>query len=181
MCRGGLSLNWLSAHVYGYFTGLSVYFSNGRSDTHGQTDCPDVHEFHLEPDERINEINVNFGFLIDKLTFHTTKNRRFGPYGGPGGGQGSTHPPPGGKFGHLVGLAGSLVYDQGAYAITRLTFLWMSYMTPSVLKGTKDKDGRLHEVLDSEDSADSCDYYNSSDEDIHVGEDQVMEYYSDSD
>lgn len=39
----------------------------------------------LEAGERINRIVVRHGQYVDQLTFHTSNNRVFGPYGGSGG------------------------------------------------------------------------------------------------
>lgn len=150
--------------------GLSVHFSNGTECIHGQTDCPDVHEFHLDPDERINQISVNCGYLIDKLTFHTTKNRQFGPYGGPGGGEGSTCPPPGGKCGHLVGVSGSVVNSQDSLALTRLKFIWMSYIQ-DVNEVPKQKPKGRKYFYDSDTSEEYTPYY---------GNDIDSEYETDS-
>ncbi len=57
-------------------------YSDGSVNQHGQTDFDEVNEFHLEDDERIIRVDINSGWMIDKLTFYTNKGRVYGPYGG---------------------------------------------------------------------------------------------------
>ncbi len=56
-----------------------------RGEKHGGGGGPNVGRVELEDGERINRIIVHSGTMIDQLTFHTSKNRVFGPYGGSGG------------------------------------------------------------------------------------------------
>ena len=43
--------------------------------------------FYLRNGEKITRIYGRTGLLVDQLTFYTNHGRRFGPYGGHGGGQ----------------------------------------------------------------------------------------------
>ncbi len=93
---------------------------------HGQP-TDQHHKFHLEVDERIIGITPQTGWMIDRLTFHTNKDRHFGPYGGDGGGLKDIDGPPEGCKGFLAAIRGSIVETQGSLGITSLAFKWAYY------------------------------------------------------
>ena len=193
-CVTGMELwirHWDGRPVLG---GLKVYYGTDKTAIFGDG-CGGIynstaqehhehHEFHLEENERIVKVDVNSGFMIDKLTFYTNKKdedgnpKSYGPYGGSGGGFHSETPP--GSYGYLAGVSGAVVMSQGEAGITRLQFVWRSYIFP----GDDRKPQRGFCVLDVEDEDydDYDDYYDSDDnDDFDEYDDYDDEYYDDYD
>ncbi|XP_067033855.1 kelch-like protein 17 [Acropora muricata] len=121
--------------------GLKVYYKGRKVMVFGQ-DCGGTyaetaqedhvhHEFHLKENERIVKAEIQPGRMIYRLTFYTNKKdkdgkpKRYGPYGGNGG---SFIESPPESFGYLCGVSGAVVQSQGEAGITRLGFVWGSYV-----------------------------------------------------
>jgi arsenate reductase-like glutaredoxin family protein len=102
--------------------GIKIYYSNGESCMHGGDTADTKEQFRLDPDERIIRIDSQSGWMVDRLTFNTSKERKFGPYGGNGGGYRQETPPS--CHGYLVSVNGAVVKTQGSLGITKLQFLW---------------------------------------------------------
>jgi len=71
-------------------SGIKVKYSTGDVVEHGTIpadtrDGTEIHDFSLEPGERIAALKARAGCLLDKLTFITNKHRVIGPFGGDGG------------------------------------------------------------------------------------------------
>ena len=98
------------------------------------SDQSEHHEFHLEKNERIVKVDVNSGWMIDRLSFYTNKKdengdpKCYGPYGGDGGGYYTETQP--GSYGFLAGIGAAVVDSQGEEGITRLLFAWRAYVLP---------------------------------------------------
>ena len=90
-------------------------------------------EFHLEENEKIVDVEVCYGKMINMLTFWTNKKddnseqRCYGPYGDDFGSRECHWEVPEGSCGFLAGVAGAVVNSQEATVITRLQFAWQSY------------------------------------------------------
>ena len=121
--------------------GVKVYFKDRNVMVFGQ-DCAGTyaetawdenvhHEFHLDENERIVKVEVQFRRIIDCLTFYTNKKDKdgkpkcYGPYGRNGGSISTESAPK--SFGYLCGMSGVVVQSQGEARITTLRFLWRSY------------------------------------------------------
>ena len=106
--------------------GLQTFYSNGESSLNGSQDAAsEIEEFQLEDGERIVKIQVNSGWMIDHLEFHTNKGRIIGPYGGPGGNSYTEEPK--GLFGFLAYIKGAVVFTQGKLGITSLRLVWRQF------------------------------------------------------
>ena len=106
--------------------GLQTFYSNGESSLNGGDDATsEVEEFQLEDSERIVKVQVNSGWLVDHLEFHTNKDRILGPYGGPGGNSYTEEPR--GLFGYLAYIKGAVVFTQGKLGITSLRLVWRQF------------------------------------------------------
>ena len=122
--------------------GLKVYYKGRKVMVFGQ-DCGGTyaetaqedhvhHEFHLKENERIVKAEIQLGRMVYRLTFYTNKKdkdgkpKRYGPYGGNGGPFGTESAPE--SFGYLCGVSGAVVQSQGEAGITRLQFVWGSYV-----------------------------------------------------
>ena len=124
--------------------GLKIYYKDNSAMTFGHDSegiCAENtredhehREFHLEKNEKIVKVDVQSGWMIDCLTFYTNKKdedgkqKCYGPYGGNGGSFSSELAP--GSYGYLGGVAGAVVKSQGDAGITRLQFVWRSYVLP---------------------------------------------------
>jgi len=143
--------------------GLKLSFSNGEKVSIGNNDGPDHYSVTLQEGERIIKAQVQSGWLIDALTFHTDKECVLGPYGGDGGAlrdmdgingvylQGK----PQVKYGFLAGVEGTIVDTQGSEAITNLSFVWVRYhhtTVQSVLQERRGYAGHVSSDFDSESS-----------------------------
>ena len=167
--------------------GLKVYYNNditmifgyGSGGTYTDTAHDQVHhEFHLEENERIVKVEVQSGWMIDKLTFYTNKKaedgnpRKYGPYGGNGGSFSAESP--GGSYGFLAGVAGAVVKSQGEAGITRLQFVWRTYVLPGdpvplksrcrVADDDDDEDDDEYDYYDDDDDYDDYDEYEDGDD-----------------
>ena len=106
--------------------GLQTFYSNGESSLNGSQDAAsEIEEFQLEDGERIVKIQVNSGWMVDHLEFHTNKGRILGPYGGPGGNSYTEEPK--GLFGFLAYIKGAVVFTQGKLGITSLRLVWRQF------------------------------------------------------
>ena len=102
-------------------------YNIGKCVLHGKVrNEMDVHEFKLEPDERIVNIKGQAGWLLDCLCFETNLGQKFGPYGGSSGGERSFKP----KYpkSYLVGLRGRVSRHHGYTYVRRLRFAWASVL-----------------------------------------------------
>ncbi|KAK2149179.1 hypothetical protein LSH36_463g02019 [Paralvinella palmiformis] len=112
---------WGGRQVWG---GFEVTHGNGYIVQHGGKDYGhEVYEFVLG--EVITSVDINAGFMIDRITFNTSKNRVLGPYGGSGGS--TYHNGHSGKdklSGYLVCSSGGVVDTQGSLGINSLKFIW---------------------------------------------------------
>ena len=124
--------------------GLKVYYKDRKPMVFGQ-DCGGTyaetawhdnvhHEFHLEENEKIVKVKIRCGWMIDRLTFYTNKKdkdgkpKSYGPYGGNGGSFSAQSAPE--SFGYLCGVSGAVVRSRREAGITRLQFVWRSYVLP---------------------------------------------------
>ena len=108
------------------FSGYEVTHSNGYTVQHGGKDFGhEVYEFSLDEGEVITSVIVNAGFMIDSITFNTSKNRVLGPYGGPGGSTyHNSHSGKDKQSGYLVCTSGAVVDTQGSLGVNCLKFIW---------------------------------------------------------
>lgn len=137
---------------------IKVYYSNNRKAKYGySTNGAEIHEFHLEENEKIVKIDVQAGWVVDQLTFYTNKQdahgnkRKFGPYGGNGGG--FYCETPAGSYGFLAGVAGAHINYQGQWSITQLQFAWRTFVfpeDPSPPKGRCRADDMLEDYYSDE-------------------------------
>lgn len=125
---------WIHHCDRGHVVGaLKVYYSNNSEAKYGNSsDGAQTYEFHLEENEKIVKIDVQAGWVVDQLTFYTNKqdadgnSRKYGPYGGSGGG--FYCETPAGSYGFLVGVAGAHINYQGQWSITELQFAWRTFV-----------------------------------------------------
>jgi hypothetical protein len=82
----------------------------------------DVHEFYLQPEERIIRVKVSCGWMLDRLMFLTNRDRWLGPYGGPGGGEVEFSPRQPGAF--LAGIKGRIDIDQSEPSLRHFAVVW---------------------------------------------------------
>ena len=149
---------WDGRQVIG---GLKVFYSNGESPMYGGNDG-EVHEFHLDDDERIVKAEVHSGWMVDNLTFFTNKGKELGPYGGYGGGE--YHEEPRGKYGFLSYLKGAVAVAQEKPGIIKLKLVWKGYLVD-------------HSDSEEDDSENLGYYFNGTD-DI-IDEDEYYSYLND--
>ena len=126
--------------------GLKIFYNhNGDQEIMmgSDSDQSEHHEFHLEKNERIVKVDVNSGWMIDRLSFYTNKKDEngypqcYGPYGGNGGAFYTETPP--GSYGFLAGIGAAVVDSQGEEGITRLQFAWRAYVLPGDLEPKKSR------------------------------------------
>ena len=117
--------------------GLKIFYNHDGDQEimmGSDSDQSEHHEFHLEKNERIVKVDVNSGWMIDRLSFYTNKKdengdpKCYGPYGGDGGGFYTETQP--GSYGFLAGIGAAVVDSQGEEGITRLQFAWRVYVLP---------------------------------------------------
>ncbi|KAK3754501.1 hypothetical protein QZH41_007025 [Actinostola sp. cb2023] len=108
--------------------GIKVHYSNGTSAMHGSDKGDEKEEFTLELDEKIVKVDSQSGWMIDNLTFYTNKDRKLGPYGGPGGS--FRHETPPGCYGYMTFVNGAVVTSQNDLGITKLQFVWRFFRLP---------------------------------------------------
>ena len=102
-------------------------YNTGKTVLHGRViNDMEIHEFKLQPEERIVNICGNTGWLIDSLQFETNFGRSFGPYGGTDGGERCFQPKSSKSY--LVGLKGCVSDNYGHLYVRRLRFAWASVM-----------------------------------------------------
>jgi len=85
-----------------------------------------IHEFSLEPTERIVSATVRAGWMVDQLTFTTSQQRVIGPFGGMGGSQHAVdvwNQP----MAYLAYLKGRVDQTQGETGVRHLEFVWAYY------------------------------------------------------
>lgn len=63
-----------------YLDAVNVTRQDGTVVKHGGNGGT-LHSFHLDNDEYICKIELGYSKFIDQLTFFTTKDRKYGPYG----------------------------------------------------------------------------------------------------
>ena len=85
------------------------YGAKGWADMQGNHDHGWRTEVTLPADEFITRVEYRSGNVIDAVTFISNKGRRYGPYGGGGGGAGTYQASPGQKLGCMAGRAGKLI------------------------------------------------------------------------
>ena len=157
-----------------FSSGYDVRYNNGYTVHHGGQDFGyETYQFELEEDEMVISLEINSGWLIDQVTFKTSKNRVLGPYGGPGGGHSlNAHSGRDVMGGYLVCMNGAVVQDQEAPAITCLKFQWAHgamRLPEPIVTGSDYSDIDSGECDNSIDNGDSDDSYSgrSVDEDAH--------------
>ena len=157
-----------------FWPGYDVRYNNGYTVHHGGQDFGyETYTFELEEDEMVISLEINSGWLIDQVTFKTSKNRTLGPYGGPGGGRmHNGHSGRGEMGGYLVCMNGAVVHDLGAPAISSLRFQWahsVMRLPEPIVTGSDNSDIDSGECDNSIDNGDSDDSYSgrSVDEDAH--------------
>ena len=109
------------------FTGLKVYFVDGREVEAGDFNGPDCHNIRLDEGEKIISVRVCSGKPIKQITFVTNK-RLFGPYGGDS--KGSWSEEEANKehvCRYLVGIKYALSNTQERCALSSLSFQWLEY------------------------------------------------------
>ena len=107
--------------------GIKVFYSNGQSPMYGGNDeDKEVHEFHLDDDERIIKAKICSGWMVDSLTFFTNKGRKLGRYGGDGGAKKTEKPR--GRYNFLSRLTGVVVKTQEKLAVINLRLVWRKFM-----------------------------------------------------
>lgn len=107
--------------------GLQTFYSNGETSLYGGQDTTsEVEEFHLKDGERIVKVDINSGWMIDHLKFHTNKSRVLGPYGGPGGSSYSEEPR--GAFGFLGYIKGAVALTQEKLGIIKFCLVWKEFL-----------------------------------------------------
>ena len=84
-------------------------------------------EFHLDDDEHIVAVTLQSGWLIDQMGFKSNKGKRYGPFGGDGGGIRDVATPNKDTSPVLACLKGTIGYSQGGKLISTLQFLWRYY------------------------------------------------------
>ena len=134
---------WYGTPVLG---GLKIFYNHDGDQEimmGSDSDQSEHHEFHLEKNERIVKVDVNSGWMIDRLSFYTNKKDEngypqcYGPYGGNGGAFYTETPP--GSYGFLAGIGAAVVDSQGEEGITRLQFAWRAYVLPGDLEPKKSR------------------------------------------
>jgi hypothetical protein len=112
-----------------YIVGIQVFLNNGieTSPKGATSEDYDTSEFHLDEGEVITKIDVQSGWCVDRLTFHTSKARTMGPYGGTGGGLRTVTPPD--SLPYLAWISFTVVQSQDAPVITALKFGYRYYST----------------------------------------------------
>ncbi|CAG2234723.1 unnamed protein product [Mytilus edulis] len=70
--------------------GIQIEYKSGKSVLHGvrpkaRHSILSEHEFELDEDEVITNINLRTGMLLDSISFDTNYGRTYGPYGSNGG------------------------------------------------------------------------------------------------
>lgn len=89
--------------------GLHLHWWDDEEEIHGQT-TDDAHGHVFEdPDERIKDMTIRAGRLVDQLTFNTNNG---GPYGGGGSG-GDPHPVGKGLIKGAIGREGTCIDKLG--------------------------------------------------------------------
>lgn len=168
--------HWDRGHVIG---ALKVYYSDNREAMYGNSAAgAQTYEFHLEENEKIVKIDVQAGWIVNQLTFYTNKQdahgntRKYGPFGGNGGG--FYCETPAGSYGFLAGLAGAIIDFQGHSGITQLQFAWRTFVFPEEPSPPKGR-CRADDMLE--------DYYSDSDEmvddEIYPFDVLLYDYYPD--
>jgi len=94
-------------------------YSNGRwGDSHGyQSNDPWTKTESLPSGEYIVRVDYRSGARLDNVAFITNRGRKYGPYGGGGGGPASYNVTPGEKLGCMSGRSGSTI-DQLVFSST---------------------------------------------------------------
>ena len=105
---------------------METFYSNGESSLNGGDDATsEVEEFQLEDSERIVKVQVNSGWLVNHLEFHTNKGIILGPYGGSMGDWYTEEPK--GLFGFLAYIKGAVVPTHEKLAITSQRLVWKQF------------------------------------------------------
>lgn len=83
----------------------------------------EIHEFSLEPRERIVAVTARSGWMLDQLTFTTNQHREIGPFGGPGGSKRQLSVPnqPSAYLAYLKGCVDDTQEDTG---VRHVEFVW---------------------------------------------------------
>lgn len=168
--------------------GLKIFYScDGDHEIMmgSSSDQNEHHEFHLESNERIVKVDVNSGWMIDRLSFYTNKKdengdpKCYGPYGGDGGGFYAETPP--GSYGFLAGVGVAVVSSQGEEGITRLQFAWRTYVLPGDPEPKKSRCKVNDGFYDDDGESYEYDEYDDYDEEDDFDEYEDLEHYEDFD
>jgi len=110
--------------------GLKVTYSTGHVVKHGNIPVlaasdtqREIHQFTLEPSERIVSTTVRAGWMVDQLTFVTSRQRVIGPFGGSGGSQ-YKFSVPNQSSAYLAYLKGCVDKTQDDTGVRHLVFVW---------------------------------------------------------
>lgn len=110
------------------FEGLQIKYSSGQVVPLGSDTFPngETHEFLMDSNERIVGAVIRSGWMVDQLTFLSSKKRKFGPYGGPGG---SEHriDPSNNSGAYLAGVRCRIDNSEGQTCIRHLQLVWACY------------------------------------------------------
>ena len=144
---------WICRSVLG---GMQVFYSNGLVTMLGGDSATEQHEFHIEEDERITKLNVQSGWMIDRLLFYTNKQES---------GEYYEEVPPG-SFGYLAWVRGTVRRNQEMEGITRLQFVWRTF-------------GCSREVTESDDEESYNDSHHDYEGELFSSEDEMGSDLSD--
>jgi hypothetical protein len=117
----GLKL-WVRRSEKPVVAGIQVRFTNGQAATFGGTFPKEIHEFVMQPDEKLTQVQLYLGTVVEGLTFTSNKGRVFGPYGGTTGASIIERPNSG--TGGLAWFSGTIVQSLGGKCFTDVKFTW---------------------------------------------------------
>ena len=86
-----------------------------------------IHQVSLEHNERIVDVELQTGWLIDRITFVSDQGRRFGPFGGNGGAARQIMKPSRDQNGFLKYIKGCVGHSQGGTVICQFQLVWGYY------------------------------------------------------
>lgn len=124
------------ATVTNVLGGIKMTYNDGKERQYGlcrpnSTSPPKrsftKHVVTLEDGELIVGVDVAFGWVINRLTFHTNKGRQLGPFGGQGGDVIKYRTPNIGPYDHLHCFSGREVMTYEEVAITHLGIVWACF------------------------------------------------------
>ncbi|CAG2195185.1 KLHL1_4_5 [Mytilus edulis] len=129
--------------------GIQIKYKSGKSVLHGvrptaRHSILSEHEFELDEDEVITNINLRAGILLNSISFDTNYGRTYGPYGSNGGYPSSSSPSQ--KRGYFHSFQGIVVKGRYDHYIANIECAWVVFKTDkadyniSSSKSSKPKD-----------------------------------------